>query len=148
MTDVVSVFASSSSADCCDESKLLAKSRVAKNSRLSVFISLGSTWSNFDTARQSAIGILKQVHYDSCDILRLQLPTLLRTRLVAAKFGVDRTGHDVTHFDAVMTHFLHQCFSETIQAKLGCVVSSHARMGVDTRERRNVEDVTTTALLH
>src|SRR5947207_89284 len=90
---------------------------------------------------------MKKIDYDPRDVLRSQLPTLLIARRVAAEFRIHRTRHDVTDLDVVVTHFLHQRLAETVEAELRSIVGGHSRMRIRAGERRDVDDIATTALL-
>lgn len=107
-----------------------------------------TTGSKFYAASQRTARLCQQIHHHLCYIVRLQLPALLIARLITAKFSIHRSGHDVTDLDVIVPDLLHQRFTESVQAKLGSVVSCHLRMSVRARERGDVDDVTTTTLLH
>jgi hypothetical protein len=65
-----------------------------------------------------------------CDVAGLKLPAFLIARFIATEFSVNRPGHDVADFDAVVPDFLHERFAETVQAKFRGVVSGHLCMRV------------------
>ena len=49
---------------------------------------------------------------------------------VAAKLCIHRTWHDVTDLDVVVTHFLHQRLTETIETELRSIVGRHPLMRI------------------
>src|SRR5829696_8748831 len=104
--------------------------------------------SDLNAARQRAIGKCEQIHHHFRDISRLKLPALFVTRFVTTKLRVHGTGHNVAHLDPVVPDFLHERFAETVQAKLGSVVSGHLRVRIGASQRRNVNDATAASLLH
>src|SRR6185503_5316011 len=66
----------------------------------------------------------------------------------AAEFRIYRTGHDVADFDSVVPHLLHQRLAESVETELRGVIGGHARVWISAGQRRNVDDVTATPLLH
>ena len=92
--------------------------------------------------------MMQKIDDHAGDVLWCQLPALFVRGRVAAKFGVDGAGHDVTDLDIVMTHFLHQRFAKTIEPKFGGIVGGHARMRIRAGQGRDVDDVTAAALFH
>ena len=103
---------------------------------------------DFNTTGKTPVIVVKQIDDYSRNVGRLQLPGILVAWRVAAKLGIHRPRHDVTNLDAVMSHFLHQRFTETVEAKLRGVVSGHPRMRIGAGKRGNVDDVPAAALLH
>src|SRR5688572_25469170 len=91
---------------------------------------------------------MEEIDDDASNVFRLKLPASVFARNVTAKFGIHRSGHDIAYLDAIVSHFLHQGFAESIQTKLRRVIGSHFGVRVCTRQRRDVDDIAATTLLH
>src|SRR5687767_15658103 len=75
-------------------------------------------WSYLNSAGQTSFVMMQQINYNSRDIVGLQLPALLGAWCVSPKLGINRTRHNVTYLDSVVTDFLHQSLTETVKSKL------------------------------